>query len=84
MSESERRRFLTRFPAEVLSDSGTYEGQVLCFSHPRVKEFYRDLLQRFFADFPEIETLFLFGLDSGGEFCNPESCPRCGGWACCC
>lgn len=79
VSESERRRFLTRFPAEVLSDSGTYEGQVLCFSHPRVKEFYRDLLQRFFADFPEIETLFLFGLDSGGEFCNPESCPRCGG-----
>ena len=75
--EVERRKFLTRYPAEVLSDSGTYEGQVLCFGHPRVQEFYRDLLVRFFADFPEIETLFVFGLDSGGEFCDPNSCPRC-------
>ncbi len=76
---AQRAEFLTRFPAEVLSDSGTYEGQVLCFSHPRVQEFYRDLLVRFFADFPEIETLFLFGLDSSGEFCAPETCPRCRG-----
>lgn len=77
--EAQRAEFLTRFPAEVLSDSGTYEGQVLCFSHPQVQEFYRDLLARFFADFPEIETLFLFGLDSSGEFCAPETCPRCRG-----
>ncbi|MCW5548847.1 MAG: hypothetical protein KIT44_07775 [Opitutaceae bacterium] len=77
--EPERQRFLERFPAEVLSDSGTYEGKVLCFSHPRVQEFYRDLLARFFADFPEIEALFVFGLDSGGEFCDPETCPRCRG-----
>ena len=77
--ERERRQFLTRYPAEVLSDSGTYEGQVLCFSHPRVQEFYRDLLNRFYADFAEIETLFLFGQDSGGEFCDPEKCPRCRG-----
>lgn len=75
---AEREKFLTRFPADVLSDSGTYEGKVLCFSHPRVQEFYRDLLARFFADFPEIETLFLFGLDSGGEFCDSD-CPRCRG-----
>ena len=75
----ERQRFLERFPAEVLADSGTYEGKVLCFSHPRVQEFYRDMLARFFADFPEIEKLFLFGLDSGGEFCDPEACPRCRG-----
>ena len=74
-----REAFLHRFPAEVLSDSGTYEGKVLCFSHPRVQEYYRDLLGRFFADFPEIETLFVFGLDSGGEFCDPASCPRCRG-----
>lgn len=77
--EPERGQFLTRYPAAVLSDSGTDEGQVLCFSHPRVQEFYRDLLARFFADFPEIETLFLFGQDSGGEFCDPETCPRCRG-----
>ncbi len=76
---TERQRFLERFPAEVLADSGTYEGKVLCFSHPRVQEFYRDLLARFFADFPEIEALFVFGLDSGGEFCDPEACPRCRG-----
>lgn len=74
-----RTRFLTRFPGDVLSDSGTYEGKVLCFSHPRVQEFYRDLIRRFFTDFPEIETLFVFGQDSGGEFCDPDSCPRCRG-----
>lgn len=77
--ETERQRFLTRYPAEVLGDSGTYEGKVLCFSHPRVQEFYRDLLSRFFAEFPEIETLFVFGQDSGGEFCDPSTCPRCRG-----
>lgn len=79
LSDAERNHFLTRFPAEVLSDSGTYEGKVLCFSHPQVQAFYRDLLQRFFADFPEIETIFLFGLDSRGEFCDPDTCPRCRG-----
>lgn len=74
---AEREKFLTRYEPEVLSDSGTYEGQVLCFGHERVQAYYRDLLARFFAEFPEIETIFLFGLDSGGEFCDPESCPRC-------
>ena len=77
--ELDRQRFLTRYPAEVLSDSGSYEGQVLCFSHPLVQEYYRDLCHRFLADFPEIETIFLFGLDSSGRFCDPESCPRCRG-----
>ena len=76
--EPDRQRFLSRYPAEVLSDSGSYEGRVLCFSHPRVQEFYLDLCQRFFAQFPEIETIFLFGLDSSGRFCGP-SCPRCQG-----
>lgn len=74
-----REEFLRRYDPEVLSDSGTYEGQVLCFSHPRVQEYYRDLLRRFFGEFPEVETLFVFGLDSSGEFCDPEACPRCRG-----
>ena len=76
--EPEHQRFLTRYPVEVLSDSGSYEGKVLCFSHPQVQEYYRDLCRRFFAEFPEIETIFLFGLDSSGRFCGP-SCPRCRG-----
>lgn len=79
LTDAERAEFLGRFPAEVLSDSGTYEGRVLCFGHPQVQEFYRDLLVRFFTDFPEIETLFIFGQDSGGEFCDPGTCPRCRG-----
>lgn len=76
---AKREEFLRRYDPAVLSDSGTYEGQVLCFSHPRVQEYYRDLLRRFFGDFPEIETLFIFGLDSSGEFCDPQACPRCRG-----
>jgi hypothetical protein len=74
-----RERFCTRYDPEVLGDSGTYEGKVLCFGHAKVQAYYRDLLGRFFHDFPEIETLFLFGLDSGGEFCDPHTCPRCHG-----
>jgi hypothetical protein len=76
---AKREEFLRRYDPEVLSDSGTYEGKVLCFSHPRVQEYYRDLLRRFFGEFPEVETLFVFGLDSSGEFCDPEACPRCRG-----
>ncbi|MCF7760714.1 MAG: hypothetical protein K9M98_09435 [Cephaloticoccus sp.] len=75
----EREKFLSRYDPEVLSDSGTYEGKVLCFGHPRVQSYYRDLLSRFFAEFPEIETFFVFGLDSGGEFCDPQICPHCRG-----
>lgn len=79
VAEADRRAFLARYPAECLSDSGTYEGKVLCFGHPRIRTFYRDLLRRFFREFPEISLLFVFGLDSGGEFCDPSSCPRCRG-----
>jgi hypothetical protein len=77
--EEIRQRFLTRYSPEVLSDCGTYQGKVLCFSHPKVQAYYRDLITRFFQAFPEIETLFLFGLDSGGEFCDPDACTRCKG-----
>ncbi len=77
--EPARQQFLTRFPGDVLSECGTYQGKVLCFGHPMVQEFYRDLISRFFKEFPEISTLFLFGLDSGGEFCDPQQCERCRG-----
>lgn len=75
-----RADFFRRFPAhDAVSDCGTYQGSVLCFSHPLVQEYYRDLIQRFFTDFPEISVLFLFSLDSAGEFCDPGLCPRCRG-----
>lgn len=77
--EETRQKFLQRFPEEVLSESGTYQGKVLCFSHPKVREFYSDLMEKFFRDFPEISILFVMGLDADGEFCDPESCPRCKG-----
>ena len=76
---SQRQAWLERFPAEVLSDSGTYQGKVLCFGHPQTQAFYRDLMQRFFAEFPQVETIYLFGMDSGGEGCDPKTCPRCQG-----
>jgi hypothetical protein len=79
MPEPVRRAWLDQFSPEVLSDSGTYQGKVLCFSHPKVQAFYRDVLHLFFEEFPEIGTIYLFGMDSGGEGCDPESCPRCRG-----
>lgn len=77
--EAERQRFLSLFPAEVLSETGTYQGKGLCFGHPQVQEYYRDLLNKFFTAYPEVSILFLFGLDSGGEFCDPTQCDRCKG-----
>ncbi len=74
-----RQRFLEIYPDEVLSLSGTYQGKVLCFGHPKIQEYYAQLMQRFFTDFPEIKLLFVFGLDANGEFCDPETCPRCKG-----
>lgn len=77
--QARREKFLTRYSSEVLSDSGTYQGKVLCFGHCTVQAYYQDLMTRFFQDFPEIETLFVFGRDSSGEFCDPQTCPRCRG-----
>lgn len=77
--EGTRQQFLSRYPREVLSDTGTYQGLGLCFGHERVREFYADLVVRFFADFPQVGTLFVFNVDSGGEFCDPLACPRCRG-----
>lgn len=77
--QPEREAFLSRFPAEVLSESGTYQGKVLCFGHPRVREFYRDVMRRYFQQFPSVGLVFVFNIDSGGEFCDPTRCPRCAG-----
>ena len=77
--EVQRLAWLKKYPAEVLSDSGTYQGKVLCFGHPRVQAYYKDLMQRFFKEFPEIETIYFFSMDSGGEGCDPKTCPRCQG-----
>lgn len=74
-----RQAWLKKFPADVLSDSGTYEGSVLCFGHERVQAYYREIIRKFRTDFPEVATWFVFGRDSGGEFCDPHTCPRCKG-----
>jgi hypothetical protein len=77
--EAERQAFLTRYPDEVLSESGTYQGKVLCFGHPKVLAYYQEMIKGFFEDFPEISQLFVFGLDADGEFCDPKQCTRCQG-----
>jgi len=75
--ETTRQHFLDLFPPEALSASGTYQGKVLCFSNPLVQEHYRQLVQDFFAEFPEVEGILLFGMDSSATLCDPKLCPRC-------
>lgn len=79
MKEEERQKFLTLFPREFMSDSGTYQGMVLCFGEERVRAYYRNMLENFLNDYPEISMIFVFTQDSGGEFCDPDSCERCKG-----
>ncbi|HIJ73670.1 MAG TPA: hypothetical protein HPP83_06155 [Candidatus Hydrogenedentes bacterium] len=76
MSEEARAAFLERYPEEVLSDTGTYQGKVVCLGHPRVEEYYRELMRGLLTDFPEVALIQLFTLDSNAEFCSPEACPR--------
>jgi len=74
-----RQSFLGRYPAEILSDSGTYQGKVLCFGHPTVQAFYQEVIANFFRDFPEINLFHYLTLDDEGEFCDSHTCPRCKG-----
>ena len=77
--EAERQKFLRRFPPQVLSDSGTYQGKVLCFGHGLVRDFFVEGIERFFAAFPEVDTFHYLTMDAEGEFCEPHTCPRCRG-----
>ncbi len=74
--EPARRAFLERFPEDVLEDTGTSQGKVLCMAHPRVEKAYRGMVRRLLTDFPELEMVLVFTLDSNGEFCDPNQCPR--------
>lgn len=71
-----RQAFLDRFPAECLSESGTYQGKVLCLAHPRVEQEYRRMMRQFLMDFPDVAMFLVFTLDSNGELCDPATCPR--------
>jgi len=74
--EAVRQSFLERFPAECLSDTGTYQGKVLCLAHPRVEQEYRRMMRQFLTDFPGISMFLVFTLDSNGKLCDPATCPR--------
>jgi len=74
--ESTRQAFLKRFPAECLSDTGTYQGKVPCLAEPRVEQEYRRMVRQFLTDFPGVSMFVVFTLDSGGELCDPATCPR--------
>ncbi len=76
MPEAHRQSFLKQFPPECLSDSGTYQGKVLCLAHPLVEQAYRGMVRRLVADFPELEMLLVFSIDSNGELCDPQKCER--------
>ncbi len=76
MPEAYREEFLKKFPAEVLSDSGTYQGKVLCLAHPLVQQAYRGMVRRLLRDFPELQMFLVFTQDSNAELCSPEQCER--------
>ncbi len=74
--EATRTAFLDRFPAECLSDTGTYQGKVLCLAHPQVEREYRRMVRQFLTDFPGLSMFLVFTLDANGELCDPATCPR--------
>ncbi len=81
-SENQRKNFISRFSEDALSETGYFtnnQGLVLCFGHPRVQAFYKELIYNFFTDFPEIECFHYLSLDAEGDFCDPEKCDRCRG-----
>lgn len=74
--EPVRQAFLDRFPAECLSDTGTYQGKLPCLAHPQVEQEYRRMMRQFLTDFPGVSMFLIFTLDSNGELCDPATCPR--------
>lgn len=74
--EPVRKAFLDHFPAECLSDTGTYQGKLLCLAHSKVEQEYRRMMRQFLTDFPGISMFLIFTLDSNGELCDPVTCPR--------
>ncbi|MEI6872878.1 MAG: hypothetical protein WCL08_11400, partial [Verrucomicrobiota bacterium] len=74
--EPVRKAFLDRFPAECLSDTGTYQGMLPCLAHPQVEQEYRRMMRQFLTDFPSVSMFLIFTGDSNGELCDPSSCPR--------
>lgn len=74
--EATRQAFLDRFPAKCLSDTGTYQGKVLCLAHPQIEREYRRMVRQFLTDFPGISMFLVFTLDASGELCDPATCPR--------
>lgn len=78
MPVSESREALAeKFSPEVVSWVGPYQKWGLCSRHPKVREFYREVTEKFFREFPEIELLHYITLDAGGDFCQSPDCPRC-------
>jgi hypothetical protein len=61
--EPVRKAFLDRFPAECLSDTGTYQGKLPCLAHPRVEQEYRRMMRLFLTDFPGVSMLLVFTAD---------------------
>jgi hypothetical protein len=74
--EPVRQAFLDRFPAECLSNTGTYQGKLPCLAHPRVEQEYRRMMRQFLTDFPGISMFLVFTGDSNGELCDSATCPR--------
>lgn len=74
--EKTRKAFLSHFLSECLSDSGTYEGQVVCLAHPLVEQAYRQMIRQLLTDFPQLSMVLVFTNDSNGEVCDPEKCER--------
>lgn len=77
ISPAQREQWLQQFPAEVLSETGTYQGKVLCFGHPLVQAYYREVVTNFLRDFPEVGLFHYLAMDNSAEFCDPETCSRC-------
>ena len=74
--EKDRKAFLEKFPSNCLSDTGTYQGKVLCLAHPLVEQEYRRMVRQFLTDFPGVSMFLVFTLDAGGELCDPSTCSR--------
>ena len=74
--EPVRMAFLDHFPAECLSDTGTYQGKLPCLAHPQVEQEYRRMTRQFLTDFPGVSMFLIFTGDSNGDLCDPVTCPR--------
>ena len=75
---------LDQYPKEALGKvkrpwGGDKDGLdiTLCVNSPIVREHYRNMIEKFVREFPDVRGVLFYNMDGSSWLCTPELCDRC-------